>query len=193
MNIDSYERQIFKRGENNYFVLPWSSILVRNINSRGVLVEFKSLQHCKKKSYRKWILCHLYLFRDINNNNAVFPLFVCSECRFMNFVRNLPLDQNKDDLQRSKCIHSRLCDNIESRQGFVNMWPINLNNFTPNDVSYKVSVNINVEFQTLVEEKYILAAVYNREKDRISILHNFAKVKTPLCQTCTTRPCNCLR
>ena len=194
MDISGYERQIFQRGGRNYFVLPWSSILVRNRDSKGNLFDFKSLRHCKKRKIRKWVICNLYLFRNTSDNNNVFPVFVCRECRFMHSLRNLPLNQSKDDLQRHKCCHSLLCDKIESQQqGFLNMWPINLNDFGPNDYSYKVRVNVNVKYRTLIDEKHLLAAVYNLEKDKISILHNFKKVKLPVCQTCSSRPCKCLR
>ena len=194
MDISGYERQIFRRGEQNFFVLPWSSIMVRNRDSRGNIFDFKSMRHYKKKKIKKWVLCRLYLFRDTSNNNAVFPVFICDECRFMHSLWNLPLDQRKDDLQRHKCCHSLLCDRIEAQQGgFLNLWPINLNNFGPNDHSYKVQVNINVKYRTLIDDKHLLAAVYNLQKNEISILHNFKKVKLPVCQTCSSRPCKCLR
>ena len=194
MDIESYSHQILERGQYNYFKLQWGNIVLRNFNGRGNLVNFKSVKQSRKKNYKTWIRCDIYLFRDISNNNQVFPVFVCSSCMFMKTITFLPLDQNKADLERHKCLHSRMCDVIEELHGgYLNMWNINLNHIGQNDKSFQVQLNIDKKYETLFEDKYMLAAVFDIEKSQITLLHTFAKVKVPECQTCTMKPCPCLR
>ena len=194
MNLESYSRQVLARGENNYYKLKWGKILVRNFDGRGNLVNFKSEKHRRKKDYNKWILCDLYLFRDANNNGNFFPIFVCTSCRFMQTLTYLPLDQAKNDLERHKCFHSKVAHRIEAFEGgYLNMWQqINLNQ-VGNDQSFRVNIHSDIEYETLMEDKHILIAVNNTKKRQISILHTYAKVKVPECQTCTLKPCQCLR
>ena len=136
----------------------------------------------------------MYLFRDLNNNGQFFPIFVCTSCRFMKSVSFLPLDQDKNELERHKCFHSKIAHRIEELEGgYLQMWQqINLNQIDRNDRSFRVNIHPDKEYETLLEDKFLIIAVNNRRKKQISILHTYGKVKVPECQTCTMKPCQCL-
>ena len=75
-----------------------------------------------------WVECKLHLFRDNTNNlNSFFPVFRCYQCRKMDHIENLPLDQNREQLENAKCIHSKMADKIvERRGGWDTVWQVDL-------------------------------------------------------------------
>lgn len=194
MNVENYTRLLCKRGEENIFILPWSTILLRNISTNGCLLKYKSMKQFKRKRNKLWVKCSLQIFRNVNNQ-TFFPMFTCEVCRFTQSLKGFSLNQNPATLQRFKCIHTQACDRIvDQHGGFRNMWPIDTNTILPQDEHFTVKIARDTEAVTLQENHLFLAAVFNKKKDKISILTTLNRgMKIPMCQTCSTKPCGCFR
>ena len=115
MNIQNYQRQLFKNdNQTNHFILPWGQILMKNINAKGKLVEYKSLKELKKAGVPIWINCKLLLFRY---NNEFHTFFQCHHCQVMKSVDSWTINQNPELLTGFKCLHSLMADRILRKSG----------------------------------------------------------------------------
>ena len=65
--IENYRRKLFV-SDLNHFILPWQSVVFKNINIRtGKLVHYNSLKKFKKNNVPLWVVARLYLFCENNN------------------------------------------------------------------------------------------------------------------------------
>ena len=112
----TYYRLLNIPGPQNYFILPWAQIVLRNYY-RGKLISYKSLIEYKKKKRPKWVICQLTVFRD-NQTGDMFPVFSCSTCKTMHGIENLRIKQDRANIERMKCEHSKMCDKI-IREEFI--------------------------------------------------------------------------
>lgn len=196
MNLDTYQQEMFKPGFEEFFVLPSGSIILRNINKKkGNLISYSSEKKFKDKAVPMWIECRLHLFRDTANNLAFFPLLRCCECQEMEHIEFLPLDQDRVQLENSKCLHSQMADKIvERRGGWNTLWQVDLTEIEVDDVSYKVDIEVDDDFATLREDELFLAVIKIRQKKKTSLLFTInSGTKKPLCNNCTTKHCRCFR
>ena len=196
MNLSNYKQELFKPNSKGYFLLPWGSIVVRNLNKKGELIEYDSFKKLKEKSNPMWIELPLFIFRNTDDHYAFFPLFRCSSCKKMSSVDKFPLDQRGSQLQNVKCLHSQIADEIILRRGdtWQQIWNIDLDDIAGNDLNYKVKIHNHVDFIKLCSDKFFLAAVYRRDLERTSILFTLNNhTKTPYCSVCSKKPCKCFR
>ena len=194
MDITNYEQKMFLPGSQEFFTLPWGSVLLRNINKKGKLVIYKSLEKSKEKAIPMWVECKLHLFRDNTNNlNSFFPVFRCYQCRKMDHIENLPLDQNREQMENAKCIHSKMADKIvERRGGWDTVWQVDLTEIDIDDVSHRVDLQDDDDFVTLREDNLFVAAIKMRNKKKTSILFTInTATKKPQCSNCSKKPCKC--
>ena len=63
-DIINYKRNISASKDKNFFVLPWSSVILKNSDDLGELLEFKSAKTYKDQTASLWILLRLHFFRD---------------------------------------------------------------------------------------------------------------------------------
>ena len=61
-NYISYQKLVF--GEENFFVLPWGSVVMKNCDVDGEFLMFKSIKNYKYQVKSLWLLLKLHFFRD---------------------------------------------------------------------------------------------------------------------------------
>ena len=191
MNIQNYERLLFKNdGEKKWFSTPWASLVIRNI-SNGSLVKYSSLHKLKKKKVPIWISLKLLLFRE---NNQFFSIFTCNDCECMSSLATLRVDQNQENLQASKCLHSKAADKIMLKLGdYDTVWNINTQEYQVGDECFQVTTNTDLKHKTLLDSDTSFLALFNNPiTGKLSILTTLnGKTKSPYCQLCERSKCAC--
>lgn len=86
MDVDNYKRLLCTRYENQYFVLDWGGLVLRNYSDNGSLVHFDNLKSYKQQEQYMWVKLDLYLFYD-EAATRFFPVYVCENCTMMNSIR----------------------------------------------------------------------------------------------------------
>ena len=190
MNVTNYKRKLLVQGEVSVFKLPWGAILLKNISKSGDLISYNNVREFKKKKRQPmWVTCNLVIFR--NQLRQLYPVFCCNLCKSMKAINQMSLDQNDVNIEILKCIHSRTAEDIAGSWGnWQTLWPINLNLIRNNTENFKVWCNDDILYETLIEEDQFLAVV--QKKKKISVLCTLSKkMKKPICQRCSSKPCNC--
>lgn len=60
----NYKRNLITSKDENFFLLPWACILIKNCDDVGELLNFKTKQEYKDQTRSMWLLLKLHLFRD---------------------------------------------------------------------------------------------------------------------------------
>jgi hypothetical protein len=63
-SLTNFKRNISASRDKNFFVLPWSGVILKNSDDLGELLEFKSAKAYKDQRASLWILLRLHFFRD---------------------------------------------------------------------------------------------------------------------------------
>ena len=177
----------------NHFILPWQSVVFKNINIRtGKLVHYNSLKKYKKNNVPLWVVARLYLFCE---NNNFYPVYACNQCTSMSGVSDMTLHQSSQTMENLKCIHSRMAEIIVTRAGdWRQIWPLNVHLLDNTQENLDLKCNTNVKISTLCSDEMFLAAYYDNRRDKISLLFSLtSKTKSPLCNSCTVPKCKCFR
>ena len=154
----NYHRLLHIPGSQNYFVLPWGQVLIRNFD-RGNLVTYKSYKEYKRRKIPIWVLCELNIFQD--QNDEMFPVFNC-DCGSMRGVANLRMKQDRLTLERMKCQHSQLCSKIVSDMNidWRVIWPIVLPQAS--QIHWSIDCNRDVKYVTLINDASFLGCVLGK-------------------------------
>ena len=195
MNVPNYERQIFKPGQPNCFILPWGYVLLRNINKAGDLVIYDNISLYKKSESPVWILCKVLIFRS---GQHFFPVYSCDKCESMKTLDTLRIDQTEETIRKFKCLHSHMAEIVVRNSGrtWQDHWQFNLTDVTPQDQACQLSCGENIKHQTLRDDDLFLAVIKTDKDNAISVLATVTKnkqMKKPFCNRCVTRLCKCLK
>ena len=147
-----YKKNLSKPNEENTFLLPWASIILRNCNELGDLVSFKNYSDFKKSDSSLWVLLYLYLFRE---NGQLFSVYGCDICSMMEAVPGMKIDQSKEMMVNMQCVHSRAAAALYP--DWEDHWTIE--GVDDTDMSYRVVCNPDIKIQTLLQEHKFLAAI----------------------------------
>ena len=105
----NYRRILSVTLEKNFFVLPWASVVVKNCNEDGELLQFKTMKSYRDQGQSFWVLLKLSIFRD---NLGLFHVLACFNCESMKGVGAFCLDQDRDAVEQLKCIHSKVAEGM---------------------------------------------------------------------------------
>ena len=170
MNVQNYERLLYRNdGAKKFFITPWAGLVIQNISNQGNLVKYSSLNKLKSENVPIWISLKLFLFREHNN---FFTIFKCNQCECMDAIDSLTVDQNEQDLQRFKCLHSMISDIILRKLGAFNtVWNINTQDYQAGDECFEINTNDTINHATLVDNDVsFLAILNNKITGKMSIL-----------------------
>ena len=189
MNISNYERLLYLNdGEKNFHVLPYGSILLKNINRAGDLLTFKSYPAFIRADTQLWVECKLHLFRDSGGN--LYPVFGCDVCQSLRQIGSFSMNQDPSTLQPLKCLHSLMSERLVNRRGgWQRLWPLDTSAIGDQDECYTVKLNQHIRHVTLIDDgnetkhKRFLACVWRKTK--MSVLCSVSsKSFFPYCQKC---------
>ena len=99
-----YLQQISSSMEENLYKTPWGSILVKNCDLDGKLLEFKSKRDYANSEQSLWLNMPLKIFRAAGD---LFPVFCCPECSTMRNVMSLEVDCTPQQFLPLLCLHSK--------------------------------------------------------------------------------------
>ena len=192
MNFNTYRRILFKPGEKTTFILPWAKILVANCDAKG-LVSYKNMAKYLKKRNPLFAVLSLLVFKE---NQEYFPVMQCNICASMQGLESLSMNQSQQNLNQQKCLHSLIGDSILEAhpEDWKAIWPVPYDDIEDNDEAFSVACNQDIEHVTLIDEKRLVAAVFNKTKQKVSILATLTnRSRVPICFTCASRPCPCYK
>ena len=101
----NYVRHLSLEKDNNLFILPWRSCIIRNCTETGTLLKPELLETYKPLATSMWVQLTASLFRDMDG--STFGLLVCSKCSSMQGVQDLGANQEKEALLVKRCHHSK--------------------------------------------------------------------------------------
>ena len=78
LQFKNYTTNLSKGNEENKFLLPWGGVLLRNCDSLGDLLSFKSVAQYRDQEQPLWLVLSLVLFRD---NVWHFKTIFCTKKR----------------------------------------------------------------------------------------------------------------
>ena len=192
--VQHYERLLSTK-EKNIFILPKGHVVLRGITDLGHLVKYTSDAEYKKKGKKQlWITLKLKIFR--NKNGVFYDLYKCNLCEKMTSVDQLALNNDKSDVAKYKCLHSRVCEIIVHRRGnWRDIWNIKMDNVLPTDELFDPSFPpMDQNYLTLREDNLFVAACYNSNSNEMTLLSTLTtKFKTPDCSKCSVRGCRCFK
>ena len=189
MNIANYERLLcLNDGEKNVHVLPYGSMLLKNINRAGDLLTFKSYPAFIRADTQLWVECKLHLFRDSGGN--LYPVYGCDVCKSLSQIGSFSMNQEPSTLQPLKCLHSLMSERlVNKRGGWQRLWPLDTSAIGDQDECYTVRLNEHIRHVTLIDDgnetkqKRFLACVWRKTK--MSVLCSVSsKSFFPYCQNC---------
>ena len=99
-----YLQQISSNLQEMFFKTPWGSVVVKNCDDDGKLLEFKSKNEYSRSEKSLWLNLKLKLFRD---NGELFPVFCCPECPSMKGFLSLNTKCSPAQFLPMLCIHSK--------------------------------------------------------------------------------------
>ena len=99
-----YLQQISSNLQELFFKTPWGSVVVKNCDDDGKLLEFKSKSEYSRSEKSLWLNLKLKLFRD---NGELFPVFCCPECPSMKGFLSLNTKCSPAQFLPMLCIHSK--------------------------------------------------------------------------------------
>ena len=173
LQLRQYRKNLSKPHEENRFLLPWASIVLRNCDDLGDLVSFKNYSDFKKSDRSLWVLLYLYLFRE---NGQLFSVYGCDICSMMKAVPGMKLDQSKEVMVSMQCVHSRVAAALYP--DWEDHWTID--GVDDTDMSYRVVCNPDIKIQTLLQEQKFLAAI--QSDGLVTLLFSIGtKQKFPIC------------
>ena len=182
----NYLRELSVEQETNYFTLPWSGGLIRNYHiATGELYRPKTLSEYKSNNISLWILLKTVLFRD--KDGTIFGVMCCTECPSMSGILDLKNDQDKAEIMKLLCHHSKAFTFL------VSDWEEKMNIEDNNDIGEFSQHFENEEIKKKIfqTKQDLLLAVYQENK-QFSVLFTVSKLmKIPVCSKCSRRPCPC--
>ena len=107
--FNNYRRNLSVDKDKNLIVLPWACVAIKNCNDDGEFLKFKNTKKSKDQAKSLWLLLELMIFRGAGN---LFPVFVCPECESMRGVLSFSLDQQRNNIEQMKCMHSRAAEGL---------------------------------------------------------------------------------
>ena len=99
-----YLQQISSSIQDNLFKTPWASVVVKNCDDEGKLLEFKSKAEYSSCGKELWLNLELKIFRE---NGDLYPVFCCPECPSMKNVSSLNIDCEREQFLPLLCLHSK--------------------------------------------------------------------------------------
>ena len=182
---NNYRRNLSVSLEKNFFVLPWASVVVKNCNEDGELLQFKTMKSYRDQGQSFWVLLKLSIFHD---NLGLFPVLACFNCESMKGVGDFCLDQDRDVVEQLKCFHSKAAKGILG--DYNDHWIVE--DPDDDDQSHQIKVNEDIFVQSLIDKpsESFLGAVQNNNK--VSILYTVSqRQKIPFCTGCSSQKCKC--
>ena len=187
----NYLSNIASTKKENMFTLPWNnSVILRECDIVGNLIDLRQTKENMKKSrLNPWANLTFKPFID-QDNDRIFPVFVCSICPSMQGVLSLGKRQNEHELNHKLCYHSKIvCTLIRDWKTKFNVSE-NIDEIkesyitdAPNDaIILKEKIGSTTKTQWLV-------GVFNEKE--VSILFTVGKQSTPTCTKCSSRKCTC--
>lgn len=185
-HVTNYLRNVSKKNANSYFKLPWGGAVVKNCDSEGELLHFKTVEEYKNCGRNMWILLKLAIFRDANGE--AFCEYICTNCISMLGMESLKIDQNKIHIEERRCHHSKVARR-KIGDDFEDLWGIPC---PPNEIeACQIFCNEEIKEIKLLNDQHLFLACVHTEK-KISILYTVTeRQKFPLCSKCTHRRCSC--
>ena len=193
MALANYERQLYKHdGELNCSLLPWTSVILRNINGRGQLIKYKNVNQ-SKSGKPVWVLCKLHVFR--NENQELIPVYGCDTCKKMSTISSWSLNQTSRSLNAKKCLHSKMADIVVRKLGdWRQLWDIDFTDLEDNDHSFEPRCNEDMQKVTIRDDTLFMACIFDKKMKKISILSTPTnQSKKPVCSNCSVKGCRCFR
>ena len=183
--FDNYRRNLSVDKENNLVVLPWARVALKNCKDDGDLLTFGSVKEYKAQPKSFWLVLQFMIFRD---HGDLIPVFVCPECESMRGVLSFCLDQDRNNVEQLKCMHSRAAEGL--LDDYNDLWIVT----APDDEeqSHQIIVNDDILVQSLIDEpsECFLGAV--QKDNKVSLLYTVSKrQKIPFCSSCTSQKCKC--
>lgn len=197
MNKAKHYERLLSGKEKNIFILPKGHVVLRGISDFGHLVKYTSEAEYKKKAKKQlWVTLQLKVFR--NQTGEFYDFYKCNACTKMTSVDQLALNNEKSDVAKYKCIHSRVCENLVKKRGdWRNIWNMNIQlaNVLPTDELFNPSfAPMDQNYVTLREDDLFVAACYNSNNNEMTLLSTLTtKFKTPDCSKCSVRGCRCFK
>jgi hypothetical protein len=172
-----YLQQLSLNIQETLFKTPWGTVIVKNCDDEGKLMEFKSKTEYSKSEKSLWLNLQLKMFRD---NGELFPVFCCPECPSMKGFQSLNTDCSPGQFLPMLCVHSKTVSFLV--QDWDVIWDIDVDE---NDASHQVFCNRDTVAITLHEKEhkncgFFLAAIMFDNK--LYILYTVTKRQNiPIC------------
>ena len=172
-----YLQQISSAMEDNIFKTPWSSVIIKNCNSDGKLLQFKSKKDYASSERSLWLIMPLKVFRA---EQDLFPVFCCPECSSMRNFMSLQTDCNPDQFLPLLCLHSRAVSFLIT--DWTEIWNVDV---ADDDTANELNCNDDIIAMTFREkpqknEGFFLAA--SRLEGKIYILYTATnRQNIPMC------------
>ena len=155
----NYIRQVRRPDPDNFFTTTWGGCLIRNVDKDGKLVSCSSREKYKNSKIPMWVYLKLTIFKS-SQDSTPFPVYQCLTCDTMKAVGGMSLNQNPDEIQPLKCLHSQVCDEIVGAD-WMDTWELNLEEILDAGQSYSILLNEKEKYQTFRNEKDLfLEAVF---------------------------------
>ena len=182
-----YLQQISASLEQNIFKTPWGSVIVKNCDEDGKLLEFKSKTEYSSSLKSLWLNMPLKVFRA---DGDLFPVFCCPECLAMRDFMSLHIDCSPQQFLPMLCIHSRTVSFLVT--DWAQIWDFDI---ADDDTAHNVLCNrdtvaINLNQKNNKNEGFFLAATLLENK--IYILYTATKRQNiPICSGHTCHLSHC--
>ena len=189
----NYKRLLAQPGRK--FLNSWGGAVLRNFDSRGELLKFKTLADYKNQDQPMWVLLQLLIFKD--EKNIVFKTFACEIC--MKNIKNLSFRQNRNSIAMRTCHHAKCAEFFFKFEDLP--WELwggepNLDNKNDAEQVFNLTCNRDVAINSWnTEDNGILAA--SRENDNtVTLMFTVLegkRQKQPLCnKSSCSKETNCL-
>ena len=182
-----YLQQISSSLQDNLFKTPWASVVVKNCDDEGKLLEFKSKTEYSSCGKELWLNLELKIFRE---NGDLYPVFCCPECPSMRNVKSINIDCERQQFLPLLCFHSKAVSFLVNDWDLI--WDIVV---VDDDETYEVLCNQDILALTLHKkehknEGFFLAATLVSNK--VYVLYTATKRQNvPTCSGHSCHLSNC--
>ena len=183
--IVNYIRNLSRKGQRDFYSIPWGGAILRNCNTEGELLEFETVHEYEHGGKDLWIHLNIAIFRD--QYNEAFCEYICTKCPSMVGMNTLQISQNRELIESRRCHHSKAAGR-KIGNDFEDIWGIPQP--PPNIEAAQIFLNDDITHVTLKEGNQFLACI-NMEGKISTIFTVTPSQKQPLCTKCRHRKCPC--
>ena len=118
----------------------------------------------------------------------MYSVYSCPECTSMRGVRDLSLDQSREEIERIKCNHSNAAEYLIG--SYETYWDIQLPN--DQDTTHTINFNNDISVQCLRDEGSELFLGAYQTNGLVTLLYTVSRKQSiPFCSACASKKCKC--